>query len=244
MPVSPASSAKHCPVLRPGFQWDAADCYLFDIDGTLLNSRDAVHYFAFRNAIRDHCGIDATIDGVPVHGNTDPAILRAVLRKAGMEEPEISQALPRIIEQMCAEVAQKNHQLEPEVCPSIPDLLTYLHERGKLLGVASGNLEAVGWAKLEKAGLKPMFAFGSFSWPRESRADILIHGITTARRQLGPCASVYIIGDTPSDIAAAQAVGAPVIALATGIYSFDELLACRPEACLTCASDLLAMLKP
>ena len=27
--------------------WDSYDAYLFDIDGTLLNCTDAVHYFAF-----------------------------------------------------------------------------------------------------------------------------------------------------------------------------------------------------
>jgi len=30
-----------------------ADICILDIDGTLLNSRDAVHYFAFLNAIRE-----------------------------------------------------------------------------------------------------------------------------------------------------------------------------------------------
>src|ERR1043166_4408679 len=55
--------------VRAGFQWDAADAYLFDIDGTLLNSRDAVHYFSFRNAVRQVLGVEVGIDGVPVLGN-------------------------------------------------------------------------------------------------------------------------------------------------------------------------------
>ena len=38
--------------LENTFRWDAADAYLFDIDGTLLNSRDGVHYNAFHNAVR------------------------------------------------------------------------------------------------------------------------------------------------------------------------------------------------
>jgi len=73
--------------VRPGFRWDSADAFLFDIDGTLLNSGDAVHYFAFRNAIRDVLGIEASIEGVPVHGNTDVGILRAGIaacRPAGL----------------------------------------------------------------------------------------------------------------------------------------------------------------
>ena len=65
-----------------------------------------------------------------------------------------------------------------------------------------------------------MFAFGSFSFPRESRAEIFQHGIDLARRLLGEYASVTVVGDTPSDIEAARTVGVPVIAIATGIYNF------------------------
>jgi phosphoglycolate phosphatase len=39
-----------------------------------------------------------------------------------------------------------------------------------------------------------------------------------------------IIGDTPLDILAAQASGIPVIAVATGIYSLDELAQHKPSA--------------
>jgi phosphoglycolate phosphatase len=241
MPILPAPYAKPCPVIRPGFEWDAADCYLFDIDGTLLNSRDAVHYYAFHHAIHDMCGVDARIDGVPVHGNTDPGILRAVLRRAGMDEQRITASLPKIIYQMCSDVERKRLELAPEVCPGIPDLLAYLQKRGRLLGAASGSLEPVGWAKLERAGLKHMFAFGAFSWPRETRADIFKLGIDLAHAQRGEDASVFVVGDTPSDIEAARAVGIPVIALATGVYSFDDLLACAPDACFGCASDVLAL---
>jgi phosphoglycolate phosphatase len=229
--------------VRPGFLWDNADAFLFDIDGTLLNSRDAVHYFAFRNAIRDILGFEASIEGVPVHGNTDVGILRAVLQRAGLQDPAIDAHMPEIVARMCAEVQQNREQLNPELCPSILDLINYLQARGKMLGAASGNLESVGWLKLEKAGLKPMFTFASFSFPRELRAEIFQHGIDLARQRLGEHASVTVIGDTPSDIEAARLVGVPVIALATGIYSFAELRALEPDACFACGTDLLAFSK-
>jgi phosphoglycolate phosphatase len=225
--------------VRPGFRWDSADAYLFDIDGTLLNSSDAVHYFSFRNAARHVLGIEAGIDGVPVHGNTDPGILRAALRKAGVRDAVIDAKLPEIVEHMCAEVQRNHGDMRPELCPSILDVIAYLGGRGKLLGAASGNLQPIGWLKLEKAGLRQFFAFGSFSFPREKRAEIFRHGIDLARARLTPDASVTIVGDTPSDIEAAHAVQAPVIALATGIFSFADLLACEPEACFASGADLL-----
>ena len=228
--------------MRPGFRWDAADAYLFDIDGTLLNSRDAVHYFAFQSAVRAELNIEASIEGVPVHGNTDVGILRAVLQRAGLKDDAIDAAMPKIAAHMCAEVQQNHEQLRPELCPSILQLLSHLQKQGKLLGAASGNLEPIGWLKLEKAGLRPVFAFGSFSFPREFRADIFQHGVDLARQKLGQHASVTAVGDTPSDIQAARAIGIPVITLATGIFSFNDLKAQSPDACLACATDLLTLI--
>jgi phosphoglycolate phosphatase-like HAD superfamily hydrolase len=47
------------------------------------------------------------------------------------------------------------------------------------------------------------------------------------------------VGDTPSDIAAAHANKLPVIAVATGHFSFDRLLEDSPEIC---AENLGALL--
>ncbi len=240
MSVSVHSPADHVPFFRSGFVWNGADAYLFDIDGTLLNSRDPVHYRAFQLAVRSVCGIEAGIDGVPVHGNTDPGILRAALRRAGLSDQLITAHLPQIVEQMCAQVERDAQELAPEICPSITELLAHLRQRGKLLGAASGNLEPIGWAKLQQAGLRPMFAFGAFSWPRETRAEIFQHGVELARQLLGESATVCAVGDTPADIQAAKAVGIPVMALATGVFSCAQLLACEPDACLASAADLVA----
>lgn len=225
--------------MRPGFQWDASDAYLFDIDGTLLNSRDAVHYFSFRNAAREILGVEVTLEGVPVHGNTDPGILRVALQRQGIDDAFIENVMEQMVEHMCSEVERNHEQMRPELCPGILDLILWLRARGKLLGTASGNLERVGRLKLEKAGLRDLFAFGSFSFPRESRAEIFQHGIALAHQRLGKQAVVAVVGDTPSDIEAARATGVPVIALATGIFSFPDLLACQPDACFRCGADLL-----
>jgi len=227
-------------LVRPGFRWDSADAYLFDIDGTLLNSRDAVHYFAFQSAMRAILNLEASIDGVHVHGNTDPGIVRAVLQRAGFGPAVIDAHMPQIVAHILSEVELNRDQMQPELCPSILDLLAHLQARGKLLGTASGNLEPLGWLKLEKAGIKPMFAFGSFSFPREFRADIFRHGAALARERLGAAATVTVVGDTPFDIEAARAAGMPVIALATGIFSFADLALHNPDACFSCGTDLLA----
>src|SRR3954471_16329918 len=103
--------------------WATADAFLFDIDGTLLNTRDGVHYFAFRNALRHFFNVEGTIDGVPVHGNTDLGILRAVLRREGIADDDFNSKLPELIRHMCDEVQANSADIRVELCPSIPELL-------------------------------------------------------------------------------------------------------------------------
>ena len=222
----------------------AADAYLFDIDGTLLNSRDGVHYNAFRNAIREVFGIETRLDNIPVHGNTDLGIIRAVLEKAGKANA-LEDGLPRALELMRAEVENNIAGITTELCPSIRQLVETLHEEGNILGVASGNLESIGWAKITVAGLRPFFSLGSFSDTRERRADIFRHGIEQARAILNRGLTeqrgeplVCVVGDTPFDIQAAHANNVPIIAVATGIYGYEELLSHGPDVCLHCCTDL------
>src|SRR5438105_4427787 len=124
--------------VRQNFDWSAAHAYLFDIDGTLLNSRDAVHYHAFHRVVAQVFGLNFHLDGVPVHGNTDVGILRAYLEQAGLPDSEWRSRLPQALEFMCADVEDNATDLRPEVCPGIPQLLQRLAAQGKLLGVASG----------------------------------------------------------------------------------------------------------
>jgi len=222
--------------------WIEADAYLFDIDGTLLNSRDGVHYNAFHQALEHVYGCRARIDHVPVHGNTDVGILRAVAGGAGVPDPMFDAKLPQALERMQTWVRSNAADLRPQLCPSVVELLSGLKRRGKLLGIVSGNLEPIGWMKLQAAGIRDFFSFGSFSGAREHRVEIFREGIARACQLLGVGARVCFVGDTPSDIAAAQQLGIPMLAVATGIYPQMELEGLHPDLCVSCCTDLLAFL--
>ncbi len=206
-----------------------------------MNVRDGTHYNAFHSAVRDAYGIDSRIDGVPVHGNTDIGILRAVARRAGLTDAEFESGLKDAVDHMCCEVERNSAAIRPELCPSIAELLQLLKEAGKLLGVVSGNLERIGWVKLEKAGVRDFFGFGCFSDHQELRVDIFRSGIAKAQVLRGNTASVCVVGDTPSDIEAAQQLGLPIIAVATGIFGVDELRKLCPSVCLASCADLLTL---
>lgn len=223
--------------LPRGFNWRAFDAYLFDIDGTLLNSRDPVHYEAFLIAMSELCGRAVSLEGVPLHGSTDPLILLAALERAGIPEAEARPALAAVTSRMCSEVETRAAELRPELCPAVLPLLNELKAEEKILGVASGNLERIGWAKLKAAGIADFFSFGSFSDRHESRTEIFRWGAEQARQLRGDT-RICFLGDTPADVAAAKSCGFPVIAVATGIHSLLELARCEPQMCIPACETL------
>jgi beta-phosphoglucomutase-like phosphatase (HAD superfamily) len=93
------------PAIKPyGFHWMAADAYLFDIDGTLLVSRDGIHRNALHRAMREAYGVDTTIDGIAYHGKTDLGILRAALERAGVSSDRFEANLPAALQVVCQNV--------------------------------------------------------------------------------------------------------------------------------------------
>jgi phosphoglycolate phosphatase-like HAD superfamily hydrolase len=223
-----------------GFKWMDSDAYLFDIDGTLLVSRDGVHRNALHRAMREAYGVDTTIDGIAYHGKTDLGILRAALERAGVSSARFEANLLAALEVVCRDVSANANRIAPTVCAAIPEALAELKTAGKLLGLASGNLASVGWLKIEAAGLRDFFSFGCFSDQHESRADIFRQAVIEVQRRLGKSAEVCFIGDTPEDIKAARLANSKIVAVCTGIFGADELASDEPDICVTSCAELLS----
>lgn len=231
--------------IEPDFAWDGQDAYLFDIDGTLLRSRDRVHFDSFATSVQRVTGFEITLSGILLHGNTDTAILREACRQAEIPAQLLEERVEAILEAMRNSVAERRHELDLLLMPGVEDVLRHLAQKGALLGVATGNLEAIGWIKIEKAGLREWFRFGGFSDHFPVRPELIGHAAQKARELAGTgrqtSVNICVVGDTPRDIEAARANFLSVIAVATGKYSFDELLRCQPEACVSSLKDLLEM---
>ena len=226
--------------VRDGFRWDDCDGYLFDIDGTLLHAQGGVHTDAFSSSVEFVMGHPLSIAGVPVHGSTDTGILRDAFRQAAIDDEVWQPRVEEILVRMRQTVMERRQHMSVTVMPGVLSLLAYLKGRGKVLGVATGNLEQIGWLKIEIAGLRDYFTFGGFSDGHALRSDL----IANARKLAGPNVKLCVVGDTPSDIAAAKANGLPTVAVATGVYSYDELLQYDPEVCVSTLDALLLVPKP
>ena len=71
-----------------GFRWDEQDAYLFDIDGTLLRSRDRIHVDSFASSVQRVTGFEVTLAGIVLQASTDTGILREACNQAGIP-PEV-----------------------------------------------------------------------------------------------------------------------------------------------------------
>ncbi len=135
----------------------------FDIDGTLLRSRDRVHFDSFASSVQRVTGFEITLAGILLHGSTDTAILREACHQAGVPAEVLEPRIEAILEAMRHAVAERRHEMDLVRMPGVEQMLDHLARRGALLGVATGNLEVIGWIKMEQAGLREWFRFGGFS---------------------------------------------------------------------------------
>ena len=237
--VTPPSA--YLPASSPLDQtWDGYDAYLFDIDGTLLREPNRVHYLAFVQCLQEVMGRPISLEGITVHGSTDPAILRDAFAAAHISDDEWLHREPAILARLNEIVLSQRECIAIRVMPGVQQTLEHLQSRGIALGVATGNLEQIGWLKVELSGLRHYFTFGGFSDRFPLRADMIAHAAEAARAAAGNSASICVVGDTPSDISAASANGLPTIAVATGIYTVDQLAACRPAFCVPTLEHLLS----
>jgi phosphoglycolate phosphatase-like HAD superfamily hydrolase len=197
---------------------------LFDIDGTLLLRASAEHAQALRDALECVFGVQ-TSERVDAAGRTDTAIARDLAALCGVDDARFDAGLDELIAYSAERYALHcPTSLEERVAPGMAELLDALAVQGDArLSLVSGNYEPVARLKLERAGLGHHFEAGQGAFGSDDEDRLALPAI--ARRRAGgyPRAGTIVIGDTPRDIACARADGVRVLAVATGLYTVEEL---------------------
>lgn len=215
--------SRHAHVVRP-------TVLLFDIDGTLITTGGAGRRSIERAFERLHRRRDAC-SSFSLGGMTDRAILRAGLEaiRAPAGEEEIKALLAVYLEHLAEEIATSpEYRIHTGIEPALEAAAA---REACSLGLGTGNIREGARLKLSHVGIFDRFSFGGFGCDHELRAELIRIGAERGAEKLGaPLAEcrVVVIGDTPKDIAAAKAIGAESIAVATGFFSADELVACEP----------------
>lgn len=171
------------------------------------------------------------MDGVVFQGRTDRWILDEVRRRTGVTVDPAT-FLPRYYEVVEQELTER----DPQALPGVPALLEALDARDDVvLGVGTGNLRRAAFLKLASVGLHGYFTGGGFGDDHLDRVGLLRDGA----REIGWSEGdrLVVIGDTEHDITGARAVGAYVLAVATGWTSLEDLAVHEPDALLPDLSD-------
>ncbi len=203
---------------------------LFDIDGTLLSSGGAGQH-AMEEALAKVFGVTGPYHDIPAAGRTDWAITRDLFafHQLDVNDTQWRDFIHVYLEQLPIALTNKSGSVLPGVLPLLHELN---HRDDVVLGLLTGNLEVGARLKLEHYDIFHFFRFGGYGDAHHHRDDVarlahaaacdFLNGSVNADR-------LWVIGDTPADVQCGRAIGAKVLAVATGIHTIDELKAAQPD---------------
>ena len=200
---------------------------LFDIDGTLLQSH-GVGRRSVNAALEALAGETFDFSDIQFSGKTDRQIFGEVLeagRRCGLDvSPEQADRFGDLYAQ---EMSTRLPEATVEALPGAVDLVRRLADDGAEMGMLTGNLRALAYAKIARIELgEDELPFGAFGSDHHDRNELPAVAARRASERYGrevPTEALVVIGDTPRDVACARAAGATAVAVATGRYDADQL---------------------
>ncbi len=218
---------------------------LWDIDGTLVHAGPAARE-AFDLAVASVLEREVPDHGISMSGKTDPQIALEVMAALAVDEEQAARHLPAVLEGLTRELNAAAHTIREKgrVHPGVEELLHRLDERpGVVQSVLTGNLAANAALKVAAFGLEQWLdmEIGAYGSDDQDRTRLVPVAVGKATRRYGhpfTPEEVWIIGDTPRDLACARAGGARCLLVGTGRYSYDELIKGDADAVLPDLSDV------
>lgn len=208
---------------------------LFDVDGTLIRAGGAGRK-ALNRAAEKLYGKKNACSELSLAGRTDLYNFGQTYRVATGKKPtrvaveklhrEYLKTLPYYVRAAIRDGIY-------HVPPGLKTLLKHLsRDKRVLLGLGTGNMEQGARIKLEPSGFNAYFLFGGYGSDSFHRPVLLKKAVMRARKlahaRFAP-SDVYVIGDTPLDVAAGKKAGFKTVAVGTGFSTWPELVASKPD---------------
>jgi phosphoglycolate phosphatase len=204
---------------------------LFDIDGTLVHTGGAGTK-AFARAFASEFGIADGTERLKFAGRTDVSLVREFFTNEHIEpSPE---NFARFFASYLGWLREIIADCKGGACRGVPEFYQSLRTQPEppLIGLLTGNIKQGARIKLEHFDLWQWFPFGAFADDHEERDFIAAAALRRGREQCGRelrGEEVLVIGDTPLDIRCGRAIGAKVLAVATGSVALPELQRHNPD---------------
>lgn len=198
---------------------------IWDIDGTLLNTK-GLGAAPFCEAFTDHTGKPAIIDKKKLSGFTDFEIALSLMRDADLKEDlYLAEKILNSFATKLEGILAKN---PPDLLGDIQKTLDFTESSINFVNsIGTGNFKAGAIVKLKSAGIYDYFQNSKFHvassvlWNRDD--------IIQSAAEASPDSLNLVIGDSPRDISSARFSGLPVLAVASGQHTFEELSSLEPD---------------
>ena len=216
----------------------AAKLWLFDIDGTLVDTGGA-GMRALQEATAECYGGEGP--ALDLAGSTDLGVLAGILAHFDLEhaEGEEERFFAAYLHRLEWNLAQGG--FAGRVLPGAAGLLDKLSQRGEItIGLLTGNIAGGAGAKMRHYGLDHHFPFGAYGCDHADRNLLGPVALDRAAAHAGVSFTpeeTLVIGDTPKDIACAHAMGARCLAVATGKFSAEQLRAAGADMVVQSLED-------
>lgn len=186
---------------------------------------------------------------VKMSGKTDQQIVREILALAHLAEERIETLLPDALAEVERFLAAAEERVRQDgvVLPGVLDLLERLDkEPGVRQTLLTGNLAANAALKTAAFGLDRLLdleigAYGSDHADRRALVPIALQRARSLRREDYRRDEVWVVGDTPHDLAAARAGGVRCLLVGTGSEDFGPLQEAGADAAVEDLSDTEAV---
>jgi phosphoglycolate phosphatase-like HAD superfamily hydrolase len=198
---------------------------LFDIDGTLVHTGGA-GIKAFTRVFATEFNLTHGVERIKFAGRTDVNLVREFFRLH--QVPATAENFQRFFERYVFWLDHILAQSQTEACPGVARMLRDLRAlpHPPAIGLLTGNIQLGAEIKLRHFDLWQEFELGAFADDHEERDQIAHAARRRASRVLKRelrGEEIVVIGDTPLDIRCGRAIGAKVLAVATGGATLDDL---------------------
>jgi phosphoglycolate phosphatase len=204
---------------------------LFDIDGTLIRTHGA-GVEAFARTLASVFGVHSGAERVRFGGRTDLSLVRELFALSNIHAS--AENFRRFFDAYVHCLDELMRGCKGEICPGVTEFIRDLERLSPapLIGLLTGNIRLGAEIKLRHFKLWDVFHTGGFADDHEDRDQIAVVARERGNRALNEKLrgdQILVVGDTAHDIRCARAIGAKVLAVATGGHTLAELKKHAPD---------------